>query len=89
MSITKNRARLAGLMRGRPADDPEVEAARRDLRASVLEKHVADVIAQAPPLTDEQCDRIAGLLRVNPARPQQNHADLGLADTSEVVGGDV
>ena len=88
MSITKNRARVAGLLRVRSADDPEVEAARRDLRASVLEKHVADILAQAPPLTDEQRERIAGLLRVNPARPQQAHADLGLVDSPE-VGGDV
>jgi hypothetical protein len=36
---------------------------RRDLRAMRLEEHVAKIVADWPPLTDEQLDRVAALLR--------------------------
>jgi hypothetical protein len=60
------RARIAGLS-GRPnrsADDPDIVEARRNLKALRLEDHVKKVLADAPPLTDEQRDRIASLLRM-------------------------
>ena len=62
-TMTTARARLAGLARCRPADDPAVAAARRDLRAVMLAEHVEKALATAPPLTDAQCARIALLLR--------------------------
>jgi phosphoserine phosphatase len=37
--------------------------ARRDLAAAKLEDYVARVVSEAPPLTPEQRDRIATLLR--------------------------
>ncbi|MGC5246435.1 hypothetical protein ACPXB3_05870 [Gordonia sp. DT219] len=84
-----HRAKIAALSRSRTADDPELIAAHRDLRAERLADHVQKVLADAPPLTDAQRERIAALLRVGP-RPQADHADLGLADTSpNQVGGDV
>lgn len=57
------RAKLANLSRGRQPDDPEIIEARRNLRAEMLADHVANVVAQAPPLTAEQRDRIAAILR--------------------------
>ena len=60
---TSERARYASLSRSRPADDPELIEARRNMRALKLEEHVARVVAEAPPLTDEQRERIAALLR--------------------------
>jgi hypothetical protein len=63
MSWTTERARVAGLSRDRKSDDPELVAARRDLKAARLEDYVASVVASAPPLTPEQRDRIAALLR--------------------------
>jgi hypothetical protein len=57
---------VAGL-HARPDDDPELIEARRNLRAIRLEDHVTKVLAQAPPLTVEQRDRIAALLRTGAA----------------------
>lgn len=61
-SITHERARIAALSRSRPDDDPELIEARRNLRAASLAQHVERVIAQLPPLTEAQCQRIAALL---------------------------
>jgi hypothetical protein len=47
----------------RRPDDPVLAQARRDLRAEILAEHVARVVAQAPPLSAEQVERIAALLR--------------------------
>lgn len=63
MSWTHERAKVASLSRSRPANDPELVAARRNLKAIRLEEYVEKVVAEAPPLTDEQRDRIATLLR--------------------------
>ena len=83
------RGRIAALSRSRESDDPDLQAAHRDLRAERLASHVTEVVASAPPLTDEQRERIAALLRVGP-RPQADHADLGLVDVDhDAIGGDV
>jgi len=63
MSWTKDRARVASLSRSRAADDPELLQARRNLREAKLAEHIAKAVAEAPPLTDEQRDRLATLLR--------------------------
>lgn len=60
---TTQRAKVAALSRSRRADDSELIEARRNLKAAKLEEYVARVVAQAPPLTDEQAHRIASLLR--------------------------
>lgn len=62
-SSTHYRAKLAALSRDRSHDDPELVAARRDYRAEKLAEHIAKAVAEAPPLTDEQRDRLATLLR--------------------------
>lgn len=62
MSWTAERARVASLTRSRTADDPELIDARRRLRTERLAHHVQKVLAEAPPLTPEQRDRIARLL---------------------------
>jgi hypothetical protein len=59
----QTRARLARRSQDLAADDPELEDMRRDLRAMRLEEHVAKIVADWPPLTDEQLDRVAALLR--------------------------
>ncbi len=61
--MTSARARHNSLRRYRPADDPEVLAARRDLRAARLADYIERVVSEAPPLTDAQRDRLALLLR--------------------------
>jgi hypothetical protein len=76
MSWTHERARVAALSYAvsagkRQPDDPELAEARaaliearRGLRAEQLAEHVRKVLAIAPPLSDEQKERIAALLRV-------------------------
>lgn len=63
-SVLRRRAgRLNALRRHRTDDDPAVLDAARDLAAERLVEHVRRVVDQAPPLTTEQRDRIAALLR--------------------------
>lgn len=61
MSWTHTRSQIALAVRANPHAD--VTELRRELRAERLADHVAKVVAVAPPLTAEQCDRIAVLLR--------------------------
>jgi len=63
MSWTAERARVASLSRSRTPDDPALVGARRDLKAARLEDHIRRVVAEAPPLTDEQRDKLAAILR--------------------------
>lgn len=62
MSWTHERARVASLSRSRSEDDPELLDARRRLKAERLATHVERALADAPPLTDAQRERIARLL---------------------------
>ena len=60
-AVATERGRVASLSRSRAADDPELVSARRNLYAATLESHIARVLAEAPPLTDDQRRRLAGL----------------------------
>lgn len=64
------RARLASLTRHRGADDPATIDAARDLAAEGLAEHIRAVVDTAPPLTSDQRDRLAALLR-----PAAEHGD--------------
>lgn len=57
------RARVAGLTRHQGPDSPRTLEAQRDLRAARLEEHIRRTVDAAPPLTAEQRDRLAVLLR--------------------------
>lgn len=61
--LAYRRSRLGGLALHYDPDHPKVVAARRELETANLADHVAKVLAGWPPLTDEQLDRIAALLR--------------------------
>lgn len=61
------RGRVAALTRSRAANDPELVEARRTLTLLKLEAAVKDALAAAPPLTVEQRERIAALLRAGGA----------------------
>jgi len=63
MSWTAERARVASLSRSRTPSDPDLVEARRRLRAERLADHVRRVVAEAPPLSEEQLDKVARLLR--------------------------
>lgn len=62
-AVLRERGRVASLTRSRSADDPELIEARTNLAAEKLAAYVSAVVAEAPPLTDAQRDRIAALLR--------------------------
>lgn len=47
----------------RQGDAEQIATARQTLAAAKLEAYVERVVAEAPPLTPEQRDRIAALLR--------------------------
>lgn len=60
MSWTQTRSKLAHTLKKDPAAD--TTALRIQLKAEHLEAYVARVVAEAPPLTAAQRDRIAALL---------------------------
>lgn len=60
---THHRSRIAALSRSRDDDDPELINARRDLKAARLADKIRADVANWPPLTAEQCARLAALLR--------------------------
>jgi hypothetical protein len=63
VSWTQERARVASLTRSRTPDDPDLIAARRNLRTERLADYIKRTVDAAPPLTAEQRDRLALLLR--------------------------
>ena len=65
-AILRERARVAALTRSRTPDDPALVEARRTLAAENLAAYIERVVAEAPPLTSAQRDRIAALLRPIP-----------------------
>lgn len=63
MSVYGERAVVAALTRSREADDPDLVDARRNLTTAKLAQYIERTVAAAPPLTDEQCDRLVAILR--------------------------
>jgi hypothetical protein len=57
------RSRLATHVRYRPEDTQTADELRRDYRAARLEEYVTRLLAEAPPLTDEQRERLALLFQ--------------------------
>lgn len=56
------RASLAGITSQDPDNCERLAAARRDLAAANLKAHIARVVAEAPPLTPEQCAELSRIL---------------------------
>jgi hypothetical protein len=77
-------ARIAALSRDRAPDDPELVDARRSLTEAKLVDHVQRVRDGTPKLTDEQLDRIAGLLRGEPA-PASTPVPTALAELDQAA----
>lgn len=85
-AVGSARARVGALSRSRPADDPEFIDAKRALSEAKITAFVERVLAQAPPLTDEQRTRLAELFR--PARPHTSDRRSVIADRiAEIDGG--
>lgn len=62
-TVYHHRARVAALTRSRASDDADLVAERRALAEASISEYVRKVVAAAPPLTGEQRDRLALLLR--------------------------
>jgi len=66
VSVTRHRARIAALSRGRAPDDSELLEARRALAVERVEQLVTQALTAAPPLTEAQraglLDRLSSLL---------------------------
>ena len=65
-SWTVERARIAGMSSrpNRPPDDPDLLAAKRNLKFLRLLEHIEKVLATDPPLSDEQREQLAAAVRV-------------------------
>jgi len=57
------KGKLAAAVRYLDPDDPRIADARRELAEAKISKFVAQVLATAPPLSREQADRIASIIR--------------------------
>ncbi len=55
--------RLNVMRRHHGSDDPRVVELHREVAADAIARYVARVVDAAPPLSDEQANRIAALLR--------------------------
>lgn len=62
-AVAVARAKKAGLARRRPATDLAVQEADRTLREARLADYIRRTLATAPPLTDEQRERLALLFQ--------------------------
>ncbi len=57
------KGRVAVLHRDHDPNSTPVVEARRDLAAAKIEQYIRRIVADAPPLTAEQRDRLATILR--------------------------
>jgi hypothetical protein len=62
-AVLSRRGRLNAMQRHHGPDDPRVVELRRETAADAIARYVRKVVDAAPPLTDEQRNRIAALLR--------------------------
>jgi hypothetical protein len=59
---THQRALVANLSKSRHPSDPELLQARADLAAEVFLNRLGDLVAEPPPLSDEQHARAAAIV---------------------------
>jgi hypothetical protein len=82
---TKARSELGHKTRKLGSDHPETIEARRTFREERTAAYIEKVLAEAPPLTDEQRTRLAELLR--PARQPAGRRAVVAERTTELDGG--
>ena len=63
MSWTSERARVASLCRSRKPNDPDLVAARGNLKVARLENHIKRAINSTPPSTQAQRDHLKLLFK--------------------------
>lgn len=62
-SWTTYRAKVASLSRSRESDDPELIAARQNLKTARLADRIQVILESVPPLRPEQIESLTALLR--------------------------
>lgn len=62
-NVQHERARVAALSRSRLFDDPDLVESRRRLKAAKWDRWVQELLATEPPLTKEQREALAFLVR--------------------------
>jgi hypothetical protein len=62
-AVARQRGRVGALTRSRASDDPDLIAARTELRTELLADYIARVVDEAPPLTAAQRERLVLVLR--------------------------
>jgi len=62
-SISRNRGKVGALSRSRAENDVELVTAKRELAEAKIARYIAETLAAAPPLTDEQRTALAELLK--------------------------
>jgi hypothetical protein len=62
-AVFSRRNRLNAMQRHHGRDDPRVVEMRREVAADAIARYVRKVVDEAPPLTADQRDAIAALLR--------------------------
>lgn len=62
-TVSHYAAQVGALSRSRDDADPDLIAARLNLRCEKLADHIARIVDEAPPFTPEQRDRLAAILR--------------------------
>jgi hypothetical protein len=60
--VARTRARVAGLRTRRPADDPAVVDAKRELLAAKAQAYIERLLADTPPLSHEDRAHLSRLL---------------------------
>jgi hypothetical protein len=70
-SWRSDRARFASLTRSRPADDPELIAARQAFKAGLLAEQVRRAVNEPPALTGEQLAEIGAILAACPHKSER------------------
>lgn len=83
MSWTHTRSQIAIKKRANP--DADVTELKRQLKAEKTQEYIDKVLAEAPPLSDEQRTYLAELLR--PVRVTADRKTVVESRTAEVEGG--
>lgn len=62
MTRSSTAARYSALSKCRPANDPELVTAKRDLYAERIERAILEAASRAPELSRDQKERLAALI---------------------------
>lgn len=77
--ITKARGRAGMAARTLPESHPDRVSAKQELKTLVAAEHLAKVVEEWPPLSQEQLERLTGILRAAPSLDPKSPSDVAAA----------